>query len=497
MTVTKSERPEPRKFKQIGRRIKRPDGVDKVTGRARYGADLNLPGMLHGATLRSPHAHAILVSIDTSKAEALAGVKAVVTRDDFADQPSEIVAAGELPVNYRHVVRNIMAREKVLYDGHPVAAVAATSMTVARKALKLIEVTYEVLPHVIDPAEAMKEDAPLLDEELFTEGVDPKPTKPSNVSKQAVIKKGDIEAGFKAAEVIVERVYDTKPVHQGYIEPQACVASYSEDGSGELWTSTQGPYLYRSFTARLCGMDVSRLKVTASEIGGGFGGKNNVYGEPVAMALSRKCNRPVKMVMSRDEVFRATGPTSGGHMTVKLGAKKDGTIVAGQATLAYQAGAFPGSPIGPATMTAFACYDLENVHVTGYDVIVNRPKVAAYRAPGAQVIAFAVESAIDELAKKLDIEPVDLRLKNAAKEGTKAAYGPVFGPIGMVETLEAIKAHPNYNVPLGPNQGRGVASGFWFNIGGETCVTMNVNDDGTVALLVGNPDIGVRARRCR
>ncbi len=372
MSVTETERPDAREFKQIGKRINRPDGVDKVTGRALYGADLNLSGMLHGATLRSPHAHARLISIDTSKAEALAGVKAVVTRDDFADQPSEIVAAGELPVNYRHVVRNIMAREKVLYDGHPVAAVAATSMAIARKALKLIEVKYEVLPHVIDPAEAMKEDAPLLDEELFTEGVNPTPDKPSNVSKQAVIKKGDIDAGFKAAEVIVEGEYDTKPVHQGYIEPQACVASYSEDGSGELWTSTQGPYLYRSFTARLCGMDVSRLKVTASEIGGGFGGKNNVYGEPVAMALSRKCNRPVKMVMSRDEVFRATGPTSGGHMTVKLGAKKDGTIVAAQATLAYQAGAFPGSPIGPATMTAFACYDLENVHVTGYDVISPR-----------------------------------------------------------------------------------------------------------------------------
>jgi len=490
MSIAEADRPEGKEYKQIGRRIKRPDGVDKVTGRARYGADLNLPGMLHGATLRSPHAHAVLVSIDTSKAEALTGVKAVVTRDDFEEQPDEMAAAGELPVNYMHVVRNVMAREKVLYDGHPVAAVAATSMTIARKALKLIEVKYEVLPHVIEPDEAMKDDAPILDETLFTDGVDPKPTKPSNVSKIVKIKKGDVEAGFGQAEVIVERTYHTKPVHQGYIEPQACVASYSEDGSGELWVTTQGPFMYRSFTARLCGMDVSKLKVTPSEMGGGFGGKNNVYGEPVAMVLSRKSNRPVKMVMDRGEVFRATGPTSGGHMTVKLGATKDGRITAAKADLAFQAGAFPGAPVGPATMTAFACYDLENVLATGYDVISNRPKVAAYRAPGAQVIAFAVESAMDELAKKLEIEPIDLRMKNAAKEGTRAAYGPVFGPIGMVETLQAIKDHPNYNVPLGPNQGRGVASGFWFNIGGETSVTMNLNEDGTVALLVGNPDIG-------
>ncbi len=479
-----------RRFKQIGRRIDRPDGVDKVTGRARYGADLSLPGMVYGAILRSPHAHAKLISIDTSKAAALAGVKAVITRDDFDDQPSELVAAGELPVNYRDIVRNVMAREKVLYDGHAVAAVAATSMTIARKALALIGVEYQVLAHVIDPRAAMAPDAPVLDETLRPVGMDPPPRQPGNTAKKAVVQTGDIDAGFAEAEVIVERSYTTKPVHQGYIEPQACVASYSEDGSGELWVSSQGPYIFRAFVARLCGMDISRLRVTPAEIGGGFGGKTVVFSEPVAMMLSRKCNRPVKLVMSRNEVFRATGPTSGSHMSVRLGATKDGRITAARAEMIFQAGAFPGSPVGPATMTAFACYDIANVQVTGYDVLVNRPKVAAYRAPGAQIIAFAVESAVDELAKKLGIEPIELRLLNAAKEGTKAAYGPVMGPIGMMETLRAIKAHPNYHVPLGANQGRGVASGFWFNIGGETCVTMNVGEDGTVALQVGTPDIG-------
>ena len=477
-------------FKHIGTRSSRPDGVDKVTGRARFGSDFTLPGMLHGLVLRSPHAHAWVKSIDTTKAEALPGVKAVITRDDFDDQPSEIVPAGEMPVNYRDVVRNLLAREKVLYDGHPVAAVAATSLSIANEALKLIEVEYEILPHVIDPVEASQSDAPVLHDFVFTEGVEPTPETPSNVSKRVAVTKGDVEAGFAQADIIVEREYDTKPVHQGYIEPQACLAHYAKDGQGEIWTTTQGHFLVRAFSARLCGLDISRLKVTPTEIGGGFGGKNNVYLEPLALAMSRISGRPVKMVMSRGDVIRATGPTSGAHMRVKVGATKDGQITAAEAELHFQAGAFPGSPVGPATMTAFACYDLENVNVIGYDVVSNRPKVAAYRAPGAQVIGFAVESTIDSVAHEVGMDPIDFRLKNAAKQGTKAAYGPTFGPVGLVESLEAIRNHPNYNVELGPNQGRGVASGFWFNIGGDTCVTMNVNEDGSVGLMIGNPDIG-------
>ncbi|MFQ5566807.1 MAG: xanthine dehydrogenase family protein molybdopterin-binding subunit, partial [Paracoccaceae bacterium] len=379
-------------FKHIGTRGVRPDGFEKVTGRARFGNDITLPGMLRGLVLRSPHAHARVRSIDTSKARALPGVKAVVTRDDFADQASEVVPAGELVVNYRDVVRNVMAREKVLYDGHAVAAVAATSLSVARRALKLIEVDYEVLPHVIDPAEAARPDAPLLHDFVFTEGVEPKPEKPSNVAKRVTVSRGDVAAGFAAADVVVERDYDTKPVHQGYIEPQACLANYVRDGQSEVWTTTQGHYLKRAFTARLCGLETGQLKVTPTEIGGGFGGKNNVYLEPLALELSRQSGRPVKMAMSRDEVIRATGPASGSHMRVRIGATRDGRITAGEAEMYYQAGAFPGSPIGPATMTAFACYDLENVNVIGYDVVSNRPKVAAYRAPGAQIIGFAVES---------------------------------------------------------------------------------------------------------
>jgi CO/xanthine dehydrogenase Mo-binding subunit len=477
-------------YKWIGTRPLRPDGMDKVTGRAKFGADFNMPGQLIGKTLRSPHAHARIKSIDTSKAEALPGVKAVITQDDFNDLPSEFVPAGEMLVNYKDIVRNVMAREKVLYGGHAVAAVAATSESVARKALKLIAVDYEVLPHVIDVVEAMKDGAPLLHDDLFTAGLQEEPDKPSNVAKRVEFGLGDAEAGFKQADVIIERSFNTQPVHQGYIEPHACVASVTEDGQAELWCSTQGHFVVRTHCAKLLGMDVSKIRVTASEIGGGFGGKTVVYLEPLALALSRKAGHPVKMVMTREEVFRATGPTSGANMTIKIGATKDGKITAGEALLKYQAGAFQGSPVQPGAMCAFAPYDLENVKVVGYDVVTNRPKVAAYRAPGGPISEYAVECVIDELAKKLGLDPVDFRIKNGAKEGTHAAYGPKFGPIGLIDTLEAVKKHKHYKTKLGKKQGRGVASGFWFNIGGETCVNMILNEDGTLTLMAGTPDIG-------
>ncbi|MEO1265153.1 MAG: xanthine dehydrogenase family protein molybdopterin-binding subunit, partial [Pseudomonadota bacterium] len=484
-------------YTYIGTRPVRPDGVDKVTGKAQFGADFNKAGQLVGRVLRSPHPHARIVSIDTSKAEALPGVKAIVTRDDFADQGSEFVPAGEMLVNYKDVVRNVMAREKALYEGHAVAAVAATSVSVAKAALKLIDVEYEVLPHVVDVMDAVKDDAPLLHDDMITEGMTPKPDTPSNIAKKVAFTLGDVAKGFGDADVVIEKEFDTAPVHQGYIEPHACLADVSADGSSELWVSTQGHYIVRTHCARLLGWNTSQIKVHAAEIGGGFGGKTVVYLEPVALLLSKKAARPVKMVMSREDVFRATGPTSGAHMRIKIGATRDGRITAGEAELYYQAGAFQGSPVGPGAMCAFACYDLEHVNVTGFDVVSNRPKVAAYRAPGGPISGYAVESVIDDLATEIGMDPIAFRLKNAAKEGTQAAYGPKFGPVGLVECLEAARDSEHYKAPLEPGQGRGVAAGFWFNIGGETSVTLNLNDDGTLALLAGTPDIGgLRASLC-
>ena len=474
----------------VGTRPIRPDGVDKVTGRAAFGADLSLPGMLVGKIKRSPHAHARILSIDAEKARALPGVKAVITAADLPDISPEKAAAGESDMNFRDLSRNCMARGKVLYEGHAVAAVAATSGAVADAALALIEVKYEPLPHVIDVEAAMAPDAPLLHDDLFTQGVEPVPREPSNIATRVQFSLGDVAAGFRAAEVILERRYTTKPVHQAYIEPHACVAVAGADGQCQIWCSSQGQFMVRAFCAKLLDMDIASIRVTPAEIGGGFGGKTLVYLEPLALALAKKAGRPVKMVMTREEVFRATGPTSGAVVEVKLGATRDGKITAAQAVLKYQAGAFPGSPVQPGCMAAFAMYDLQNVSVTGYDVVSNRPKVAAYRAPGAPIASFGVESCVDELAHTLGMDPIALRQRNAARDGTRAAYGPTFRDIGYVETLAAAKRHPHYAAALGPNQGRGVASGFWFNIGGESTAAVHINEDGTAVVVSGNPDIG-------
>ncbi len=477
-------------FKWVGTRPVRPDGVPKVTGLALYGADFAMPGMLVGRILRSPHAHARIRSIDTSKAAALPGVKAVTTSADFPEQKFEYVGPERVAVNFWHVTRNIMARDKVLYEGHALAAVAATSKAVADEALSLIEVDYEVLPHVIDVEAAMRPDAPLLFPDLITRGVDPAPTKPSNVSKRLEFKIGDLEAGFAAADEIVEMSFKTAPVHQAYIEPQACAARFDADGQGEIWSSSQGHFVVRALTAQLLGMKVGDLRVYPAEIGGAFGGKTVIYLEPVAAMLARKSGHPVKIVMSREDVFRASGPTSGSAMTVKIGVKRDGKIVAADGVFKFQAGAFPGSPVMNACMCAFAPYDIPNARSVGYDVVCNRPKVAAYRAPGSPISAFAVESVLDVLAQRLGMDPLQLRLKNAARAGTQMVYGPKLSHNGYAETIEALLDHPAYKAPLKKNQGRGVASGYWFNAGGESSATLHVNEDGTVVVATGSPDIG-------
>ena len=486
-----------RTFIKVGTRPLRPDGVDKVTGRARYGADIGAANMLVGMVLRSPHAHARLVSIDTRKAEKLPGVKAVVTRADFPHLRSDDTIRAEEDENVWDVARNVMARDKVLYEGHTVAAVAATDRVTARKALGLIKVTYEVLPHVTDVDEAMKPDAPVLHEDLFTGGIEPKPKRPSNVAEFTEIAMGDVKKGFAEADIVVERSFKTEAAHQGYIEPHACYASVSEDGLAELWCCTQGHFTVRNMCAAVLGMELASLRVTSSEIGGGFGGKTTVFLEPVALALSKKAHRPVKMVMSRADVFRASGPTSSTSITMKIGVTKDGRITAGEGTFKYQGGAFPGSPVSYGSVCGFAPYDTPNVKLLCYDVVVNRPKAAAYRAPGAPMASYAVESVLDELAQKIGMDPIELRLKNAVKEGAKSIYGPTFGPIGMIESLEAVKSHDYYRKPLGKYQGRGVASGFWPNYGGQTSVALNINNDGTVLLSLGTPDIGgSRASMC-
>jgi len=487
-------------FRIIGTRPIRHDGFDKVTGRAKYGADYVLPGMLHGKVLRSPHAHARIKSANYEKALKLPGVFAVVTAVDFPATIQEFVTVvGDVRANAHHLACNVMARDKVLYDGHAVAAVAANSPHVAGEALGLIEVEYEVLPPVMTLNQAMKPGAAILLPELREKrlgnrsdaGNPEDAERETNIAAHIALGRGDIEAGFAAADFIVEREFETSAVHQGYIEPQNALAVHSIEGHLTIYCSTQAQFRVRSFTAAVLGMDEGRIKVVPAEIGGGFGGKTTIYLEPVAALLAKKSGRPVKMVMTRGEVLRATGPTSGTKIKVRIGASREGRITAAEVWMAYEAGAFPGSPFTAAAMTTLGPYDIENLKIDAYDVVLNRPKVAAYRAPGAPSSAFACESVIDELAEICGIDPIGFRLLNAAREGTAQPAGPKYKRIGFRETCEALKGSPHYQSKLtGPNRGRGVASGFWFNGGNQSSATVNISPDGSVSLVTGSVDIG-------
>ncbi|MBV8771005.1 MAG: xanthine dehydrogenase family protein molybdopterin-binding subunit [Deltaproteobacteria bacterium] len=486
-------------FRVIGTRPVRHDGLEKVTGQALYGADYSMPGMLHGKVLRSPHAHAVVKSINIDRALKHPGVHAAITGADFPEVKGVMAQVGELVVNTHYLSLNVMARDKVLYDGHPVAAVAAISKHVAEEALDLIEVEYEVLPPVMTAEQAMKPDAPILLPELRSKliahrtdpGSPEGPDRPTNIASHIQFQRGDLKAGFKSADFIVEREYTTATVHQGYIEPQNALAAYSADGHVTIYCSTQGSFNVRTLTASMLGISEGMIRVVPAEIGGGFGGKTTIYLEPLAVLLSQKSGRPVKLTMTRGEVLRATGPTSGTRMRVKMGATRDGKITAAEVWMAYEAGAFPGSPFAPGAMTTLGPYNVENLKIDSFDVVVNRPKVAAYRAPGSPASAFACETAIDELAEKCGIDPLELRLRNASQEGTPQPAGPPFKKIGYIETVEAIRTSDHYRSELtGKHRGRGVASGFWFNGGLQSSATVNVHNDGSVSVVTGSVDIG-------
>ncbi len=475
-----------KEYKVVGTRPIRHDGVDKVTGRAKYGGDFTTTGLLFGKILRSPHAHAQIESINIDKALELDGVVSVVTASDLPvsslSKPSKSL---ELESD------NILARKKVLYKGHAVAAVCATNSHIAEDALKLIEVKYKALDPVIDVLKAMEKDSILLHDDLTTRELGQDSGVVSNIATHLRYELGDVEKGFAEADVIVEEEFDTSTVHQGYIEPHNATAFWSADGHIDIWCSTQGSFTAREKISKVLDVPVSTVTVTPMEIGGGFGGKIPVYLEPIAALLSKKSGAPVKMLMSRSDCFESTGPTCGSYVKVKMGAKNDGTLVAAQAYLVYEAGAFPGSNISAGGQCVFAPYDIPNMEVDGYDVLVNKPKTAAYRAPGAPNAAFASEQVVDELCVKLGIDPVDFRIKNASTDGTRRVDGPIFNNIGNLDCLDAVKNSEHYKSKLkGKYTGRGIASGYWMNIGKQSSCSIGVNSDGTLGLIEGSTDIG-------
>ena len=471
-------------FTKVGTRPLRPDGVDKVTGRARFGADMNAPGMLIGKILRSPHAHARIRSIDASAAEALPGVKAVVTRDDFADRNDE----------FRDVLVNVMARDKALYDGHAVAAIAATSAVVARKALALIKVDYEVLPHVTDVEKAMRPDAPLIQESLITAGLDPAATKPSNVAARHQFGHGDVEAGFAAADVVIERSFRTEATHQGYIEPHACLASVELRRAWRIVGLHAGPlhgarhlrgaaWHGHLQAARHRFRDRRRIRRQDNRVhrAGGAG----------AVAQGR---RPVKLVMTPRRGVPRHRSDRQHQIRVKMGVSKDGTHHRRRGGAGV-----PGRRVHGRSPVELGAHDVlrmlrrsSNVQVDGYDVVANRPKHAAYRAPGAPMAAFAVEGVVNELAAAAGHGP-DRAAPEERGEGRHALrLRPDLRPDRLASRRwRPRKNHPHYyRRRSAPTRAAASPAASGSTSAARPRVSLSVNVDGTVALALGTPDIG-------
>ncbi len=476
----------------IGQRIAKVDGLERVTGQAAYGADIHLSGMLHGKLLHSPHAHAVIKGIDTAAALKLPGVMAIITAADFPELTQEAAISGssEYSIGAANLRRLWMAHEKALFSGHPVAAVAATDPYIAEQALALIKVDYDVLPWVKDIDDAIQPSATLIHEDLFTHTLGELPKKASNVAQHVEIGNGDIEAAFRDSDVVIENEYRTQRVHQGYIEPQASTAQVDPSGHVTVWTTIQGVHWARFDLASILNIPLGKLRVVPMEIGGAFGGKVYPTLEALCILLSKKSGRPVKMVLSREEVLRMTGPTSGSIVKIKTGCKKDGTLTAFDAKIWMDSGAFPGSPVAGATLAGFSVYQFKAFHIDGYDVLTNKVRVQAYRGPGAPQACFAMEQQIDLMAAKIGMNPLAMRIKNISKEGDPMTHGRPHVKIGFTEVLERVKAHPAWTSPInGPWRGRGMACGMWMGGTGNSSAHLTVNGDGSVSVVVGSVDL--------
>lgn len=487
------ERPQEKTALRVASKpVSRLDGIENVTGATKFGADFSLPGMLWGAILRSPYAHARIRSIDYSKALEAPGVVTVATAADFDDDVVE-------PTSRPH---NVFAGETALYLGEAVAAVAAVTMEDAEAALELIEVDYEPLPHVLDPLRAMEPDSPVIrhgdggeidrTEMSFHSSVASSAEdleESGNVSSQVQFGRGDIEEGFAEADVIKEGRFTAAMVHQTYLEPHAALAHFTPAGDMRMWVTSQGQFYVRDTVARLLKLPAHKVIVQGTAIGGGFGGKMTLLA-PIPAILSKKARKPVKVVWSRSEELVAANPAPGSVIDVKIGAKQDGTITALQGRVVMDTGAYPGSPMSTATMLLGSCYVFPNMELEGFEVLTNKVSVGAYRAPGAPNSAHAIENVMNWVAQEIGMDPIDFRLKNAIGEGDRWPNGQPLPNVGAVEVLEAMKDHPVWGTPLaqgsnGKPRGRGAAIGCWSGGAGGSAATIKLEADGSFSVLVG------------
>lgn len=477
----------------LGKPLKRRDAEPKLRGDARYTDDLHLPGLLHARLVTSPYAHARILRIDCDAARRTPGVVAVFTGHDLLPEGPEPAERA----------RHLLARDKVIYAGQPVAIVVAESPYVAADAAALVEVEYDELPAVVDPLAAMTPEAPVIrpkelegewaeagmhatvsgGEELDVRRL------PANVTNAVRFQRGDVMQGFASADVVIERTYRTPFVHQAYLEPHASVAVPRPDGGVTIYTTTQGQFYCRNVTATTLGLPHEMVTIVPMEVGGGFGGKT-VLLEPLVAAIALRLGRPVKLVLTRTEEFLLATPAPAAIFELRAGARRDGTLTALRARVIFDSGAYPGAPVTIALLLLGGTYRWEHLDLLGYEVLTNKPGTGAYRAPGVPQATFALEQLIDELARAIGQDPLELRLRNAARTGDLQPNGVPWPPIGLVDVLERARQHPLWRSrQRRPNEGWGIAVGGWPG-GIEPCAAnIRLNHDGTFTVTLGAIDI--------
>lgn len=493
-----------RDVRGVGLSIPRPDGPEKVTGRVQYVADITPRGLLHAKLLRSPHAHAKIIKIDTSKAQALPGVRAVLTARDIPELKHKAPTRAHA----------VLAIDRVVFAGQPVAAVAADEAAIAEEALDLIEVQYEVLPAAIDPLKAMQPGAPGVAElgtkadtsealahsavamAKSTEAADAKAV---NVSQTASVKRGDVAKGFAESELVLEHTYKIPMVHQGYLEPHAVLAEWDRSGNLTLWASTQGSFNTRSEVADVLHIEENRIKVIPVECGGGFGGKIRALCEPITALLSRATGRPVRYVMTRREELEAGMPAPQVIIRLKTGVKRDGTLMALEAETILDSGAFSGTVLAVSAVFLGSLYRWPAFDIKGSEVLTHKPSVAAYRAPVAPHTIFAIDSHMEHIARELKLDPVEFRRRHLSKPGEPMVNNQPWASNGAHEVLAQIPQHrlwkerEQWKAGSGKNghglRGTGFALGGWLGGLQPTGATVKLNPDGTLAVLTGQVDI--------
>ena len=491
----------------IGKRTRRQDGLDKLVGRTRYAGDLTFAGLLHARLVLSPYAHARLVNIDTSAALEVPGVKAVYTSETLGMSNPDSSARLQSP----------LASKEVLWCGHPVAIVLAETEAAAEDGVDAVDVEYEPLEVVIDPVSAMQPGAPLArifvketSSEIAGGGAhaavsedqvadtDQEALSP-NVSDKAHLHGGDIEAGWREAEVVVERTFKTSIVHQSYMEPQSITVV--PDASGQrltIWPSSQGMLAVRSGVAEALAIPERQVRVESTPIGGAFGGKFGLI-EPLAAAAASTSRRPVRLVYTRSEDFSAANPAPQSIITLKLGAKRDGTLVVMQGKVIFDTGAYAGSAVFLGGLILGSTYRCPNYDFRCYEAMTNKVGVGAYRAPGAPQATFALESTVDELCQKLEMDPISFRLKNGLKEGDPTLDHRTWPRIGLLECLQKAQEHPLWAKRLEQNDvpgelkgwkiGIGMAAGSWPGGTEPTAAACRLESDGTLSVIVGTVDL--------